>query len=321
MTTVKITPNQAAVNVYDHVQKVASGLYKPSLAVSKYIDQKTDNTFGRVLLPVLTALATGGTVVQSSYDVKSIKAMAGVFEKVSIKELSEIWKDPERSVAGKIIKSVGHFQKNTSNEALVAGALYFGKEAVITTGVVALIAATAPGAAVAAGFVAAGVGLKYAVSYFLASQAGHKFETAMADKITAGMRILTGCRRALKGEDKAPQQMHEIAMNLKEADKALGHGAHHESFGSTAKKDLTATVRVDKIPAAVVKSLSVIANDCLSLFKGVIERARDVNLAATLPGSKFAQQPTPEAAKIEAPSIKDNKTPAAKKSQPMKPGM
>lgn len=268
MPTQEITVEQAAKNVYNvshSALHVVSGVYKGMLATSKYIDTKMDNTFGR-----LSGI---------SYYAKTLHAVIGGLKDVQTKHVAEILLDGDKNFKDKVKHSVKHVKENFSHESTVGAGMFFLKEAVIIAplalGVSALVGLMAPAAATTAGIVA-GVGLMKAAKYYLATHAGHKLETTMAEKIKAGMKFLTGFRKAAKGKDPEMNQVVEIADKMEAAAHAHGHGRehgvghqHHHKLGHTLKQDLVALIRVDKYPKELATYVKTIAMDCVSLYNKV----------------------------------------------------
>jgi hypothetical protein len=325
MASKKITPEQAAAHVYAislTALEVASGAYKSALSVSSYIERKTDNTIGR-----LSGVA---------YYAKTIHAVIGGFKDVGKEKLSDILLDGKLNFKEKIKASVKHAHDNFSHQSTVGMAMLLGKEALviapIAIGISALVGLMAPAAAMTAGLVA-GVGLMQGATYFLATHAGHKLETTMADKIKAGMQFITGFRRAAKGEDKEYAQVNEIAAKMEAAAAAEhrqapaephGDHHHHHKLSATLKQDLIALARVDKYPAELAKYVKDIAKDCMSLFNKTAERSPAVTHEAKAPESRFMQKQhpgeSPQPGQAGAEIAQEKKPPPpTKKSQP-KPG-
>jgi hypothetical protein len=339
MATKKITPEQAAVHVYNvshSVLEKVSGVYKNVLAASRYLDEKSDHALGR-----LSGVA---------YYAKTLHAVIGGLKDVKKEKLSNILLDGKLDFKGKVKETAKYAHENFSHQATVAATVFLGKGvlliAPIVLGVTGLVAAAGPAVIATAGLVA-GAALTQAATYFLSTHAGHKLETKMAEQVKAGMQFLTGFRRAAKGEDKEFKQMHEIAVKMEEAARAQAQWAphapgerdgrgrvhRHHGFKDTLKQDLIALARVDKYPAELGKFVKDIAKDCVSLFNKVAGTSLAVGHEAKsrAPESKFMQgqrapdaTPSARAAGTDAAvkAEQDQKqTPTTKKSQPAKPGM
>lgn len=314
------------MNVYGMVADLmhhASEAYNSFQKLTRFLDEKTDNTIGRI---------TG-----AAYYAKTLRAVGGAFKDVDMSHLADLVRDPAISLKDKIIKGVSHVADKFSHESTVAAGIFAGKGLVIAPvaiGVATMVSMAAPVSSVVAAGVAT-TGLTKAAMYYLATHHGHMVESLggkKADELSPVRRAakwLFGIRTAATGEAPEYGHMAEIGDKMEAEGNKLkahaaahghehkedhghghDHGHHHESLLDTLKKDAAFLF------APVIKPAMALYNLCKEK-KMELEIGRTMDdKAGSLKASRFtatALQASEHTAPAESAQVKP------RAHQPMKP--
>ncbi len=264
----KVTPDQAALNVYNIaavcIGKI-SNAYKAGGEITESLKDRTNNAQCR-----LTGM---------SYKAQTYGAIYGGFKDVETQKIIDVIRNPDMSLKEKISNVSSHVGQNFSHECTVALGVKLAKGAILG----ALVAASAPGAVLAGAYIACKYGgqiLQGGAEYFLSAPQGHHLETSLADKIKHANIFSKNFWRAHKGQDPEYAKMHDISEKMDHAvhGHAHDHGHHHnEKAHHTFKGDMKALAHAIKNPMETLRKIGhAIQEDVAQLNKHIQPAAEKV---------------------------------------------